>query len=75
MADAVDFLKRLQLLRGRPVLRGQDMGEYIGEHAKNKELLEINASKRVINLRTYGMTAEGTDYPNWDTLSLRHPPG
>lgn len=43
----------------------QEIDFYIG--GKSAVELKIAATKRVI-LSTYAMTAEGTDYPDWDTL-------
>jgi superfamily II DNA or RNA helicase len=72
MADTLDHLSKLQLLCGQAGIPGEDMGNYTGEISKNKELLRFNAGKRLI-FATYGMTAEGTDYPHWDTLVLATP--
>jgi superfamily II DNA or RNA helicase len=72
MGDIIDHLKKLQLLVGAAGVPGEDTGFYIGELAKNKDLLKFNAHKRVV-FCTYGMTSEGTDYPHWDTLVMITP--
>lgn len=48
-----------------PLVGGENLGRYVGQ--MSKEELAIGSRRRVV-LATYGMCAEGTDCPWWDTL-------
>lgn len=70
MSDLIDaHLKILFQLLGAH-LPAEDFGYYISGMSDLE--LEQAAHRRVI-LATYGMCAEGTDYPHWDTLVMATP--
>lgn len=69
MADIIDHLKKLAVMIGQHI-PGEEIDFYIG--GKSKEELKIASKKRVV-MATYGMCAEGTDCPWWDTLVLASP--
>jgi superfamily II DNA or RNA helicase len=69
MADIIDHLNKLSLMIGT-VVGGENVDFYIG--GRTKAELEIASHKRVV-MATYGMTAEGTDCPWWDTLVMASP--
>ncbi len=69
MAEMKDHLARLQLMCGQAGIPGEDMGEYTGKFSGKKELLKLNAGKRVI-FATFRMADTGTNFQQWDTLVL-----
>jgi superfamily II DNA or RNA helicase len=77
MSDLVEnHLKPLFHMLCEAGVSGADIGFYIGQNTADKHkaklALDQAKSKRVI-LATYGMTKEGTDVPEWDTLVLATP--
>ena len=49
-----------------------DIGYYTGEEAKKPKLLLEYRARRIV-LATYGMTAESTNFPPWDTCIMATP--
>ena len=70
MADTLEHLKVLQVMLGKYKVPGEDVGFYVG--GMSKEALKSNANRRIV-CATYAMTAEGTNYPIWDTLVMATP--
>lgn len=70
MADTIAHLEALHLFIAGFGIPGEHFGFYVG--GKKKELLDQAADKPVV-MATYAMTAEGTNYPKWDTLVLATP--
>lgn len=59
-------------------ITGDKIGFYIGQNTSDKQLAKINldaAKAKPVVLATFGMTKEGTDVPEWDTLVLAMPTG
>jgi superfamily II DNA or RNA helicase len=67
-----DIVRHLEVLAEMIQVRGvpaSDIGFYI---SKNKKNLKDDKMKRVV-LGTYGMAAEATDVPQWDSLVMATP--
>lgn len=64
MSDSLAHLDKLHIAIGQRV-PGEHIGRYVGGLSKME--LQMGAHRKVV-LATYGMCAEGTDFPHWDTL-------
>ena len=76
MSDSLDHLERLFRLLCEAKVPGENIGFYVGQSTSNKLKAKTSleaAAGKVVVLATYGMTKEGTDYPEWDTLVLATP--
>ena len=73
MSDTLEHLKLLHLIIAKKGVPGEQFGFYVGgTKKKTKEELDYQASKPIV-LATYAMTKEGTNYPDWDMLTLATP--